>query len=136
MIRGSCLCNGVRFIIDGRVSEIGHCHCSKCRKVSGVNGNGVLLTAAKRFNWEAGTDLVKTYAMPDGWTSTFCSTCGCPLPMVGAEGKLVWVPVGLLDDDPGVAVGQHIFVASKAPWEVIGDQAPQYPEAAPDMANL
>ena len=108
MINGSCLCRGIRFKIDGRVSEIGHCHCSKCRKVSGSNCNGTLITAAKSFSWETDLDLVKTYAMADGWESTFCSECGCSLPTPGAEGKLVFVPVGLLDDDPGVGVAQHI----------------------------
>ena len=136
MIKGSCLCEGVRFKIDGKVSEIGHCHCSKCRKVSGSNSNGVLITASKSFAWDKGLDLVKTYSMPDGWQSTFCSECGCPLPMIGAEGKLMWVPVGLLDDDPGVGVAQHIFVGSKASWEVIGDQAPQYEEDAPNAKEV
>ncbi len=135
MIKGSCLCEGVQFAIDGNVSEIGYCHCSKCRKVSGANSNAVLITASKSFNCERGLDLVKTYSMPDGWESTFCSNCGCPLPMIGAEGKLAWVPVGLLDDDPGVGVAQHIFVGSKASWDVIGDQAPQYDEEAPNAID-
>ncbi len=135
MIRGSCLCQGVAFQIDGRYSDIGHCHCSKCRKVSGANANAVLLTAAKSFAWLQGADLVKTYEMPDGWTSTFCCECGSPLPMAGAEGKLYWVPAGVLDDDPQVPVAQHIFVASKGSWEVIGDDAPQYSEDAPTGPN-
>ena len=131
MIRGSCLCQGVTFQVDGKISDIGYCHCSKCRKVSGANSNAVLITAAKSFIWLQGEDLVKVYEMSDGWASTFCSGCGSPLPMSGAEGKLYWVPVGALDDDPGVPVAQHIFVDSKASWEVIGDDAPQYPEEAP-----
>ena len=132
MIRASCLCDGIRFTINGRTSEIGHCHCSKCRKVSGGNSNGVLIVAAKNVEWMGGRELIRAYAMPDGWTSTFCGTCGSPAPMLGANGKLYWVPVGLLDDDPGVAVAQHIYVGSKASWEVIGDDAPQYHEEAPD----
>ena len=132
MIIGSCLCQGVKFSIDGKHSEIGQCHCSKCRKVSGTNSNAVLLTAAKNFTWMFGYELLKVYEMPDGWKSTFCSTCGCPLPMIGAEGKLLWVPAGLLDDDPGVSVVQHIFVGSKASWDVISDDAAQFDEEAPN----
>ena len=39
-----------------------------------------------------------------------------------------WVPAGLLDDDPGVRSGGHIFVGSKAPWDEIAGSAPQFQE--------
>jgi hypothetical protein len=119
----------VRFQIDGKYSDIGLCHCSKCRKVSGVASNAVVLTAARSLKWLQGRDLVKTFRLPDGWGSTFCSECGSPLPQLGANGKLYWVPAGVLDDDPGVRVVRHIFVGSKASWDEIGGDAPRYPEA-------
>ena len=34
MIRGSCLCGGVAYEIDGRVSPIQLCHARRCRKMS------------------------------------------------------------------------------------------------------
>jgi hypothetical protein len=43
----------------------------------------------------------------------------------------VVVPLGSLDDDPGVRPREHIFVASKAPWFEIVDALPQYAEAVP-----
>ena len=39
VIRGSCLCRAVQFEIHGKITDIGMCHCSKCRKVSGVASN-------------------------------------------------------------------------------------------------
>ncbi len=126
MVKGSCLCKGVQYAVDGKVSDIGHCHCSKCRKISGVNSNGVVLAAARRFQWICGEDLVRHYSMEDGWTSAFCSTCGCPAPMPMPDGKLFWLPIGSLDEYPEINVVQHIYVGSKARWEIIGDDAPQY----------
>ena len=41
------------------------------------------------------------------------------------------VPVGLLDDDPALAFGDHIYVGYKANWDVIGDDAPQFDEDGP-----
>ena len=35
-----------------------------------------------------------------------------------------------LDDDTGLTVAKHIFVGSKARWDVIGDDAPRH-EAFP-----
>ena len=38
------------------------------------------------------------------------------------------VALGVLDDDPGIRVPCHIFVASKAPWFEITDGLPQHAE--------
>ena len=131
VIRGSCLCGGARFEIAGRVSGIGHCHCSLCRKVSGTGSNAVLLTARRSFRWVTGEELRQRYERPTGWGTTFCRICGSPLPQPHPGGKIIWVPAGCLDDDPGTRVEQHIFVGSKAPWEEIDGDVPQYEEAAP-----
>jgi hypothetical protein len=39
MIRGSCLCGAIQIEITGKTTELGKCHCSLCRKVSGVASN-------------------------------------------------------------------------------------------------
>lgn len=131
MLRGSCLCGGVRFEIDGKVSPVGQCHCSLCRKVSGTTGNAALLTASRSFRWVAGQELAQVYARPSGFRSVFCRICGSPMPVHQESGKLVGIPAGLLDDDPVVRVEQHIFVASKAGWDEISGSGQQYSEAAP-----
>jgi hypothetical protein len=41
------------------------------------------------------------------------------------------VALGTIDGDPGVRIEMHIFVGSKAPWDHIGGNAPQYPEFPP-----
>ena len=50
MLEGSCLCGAVAYTIDGKFSDIGNCHCYKCRKVSGANSNAVLITSAKTLS--------------------------------------------------------------------------------------
>ena len=131
MIQGSCLCGGVRFEITGKVSAIGQCHCSLCRKVSGTASNAALLTARASLRWTQGEELAQIYTRPTSWTTTFCRVCGSPLPLPHPNGKLFWVPAGLLDDDPDTRVEQHIYVGSKAPWDEIAGTAPQYKDAAP-----
>jgi hypothetical protein len=130
-ISGSCLCGKVRFVIDGKFGPVGQCHCSKCRKVSGTDGNAVFYTGAKSFRWLQGEDNIGTYYVSGekGWNSTFCTTCGGPTPHLNGDGKIYFVPAGLLDDDPGFrGYAAHIFVESKAPWVCISDNAPQYVE--------
>ncbi len=131
MIRGSCLCGGARFEIDGKVSGVGLCHCSVCRKRSGTTGNAALLTATRSFRWIAGEELAQVYERPSGFRSVFCRVCGSPLPVIHDNAKVVGIPAGTLDDDPGVRVEQHIFVGSKAGWDEITGTAQQYEGPAP-----
>lgn len=133
MIRGSCLCGAVLFEIDGRISPIGQSHCSKCRKASGTGSNAVFYTAIESLRTVAGEELVRSFERPDGWGSTFCGTCGAPLPRRHPNGKIWFVPAGALDDDPGVAVERHIYVGSKASWDVIGGDAQQFEEDDPSL---
>lgn len=132
-IKGSCLCRAVTFAVDGKYSPAGQCHCSKCRKVSGTEGNAVFLAAFSGFHWLSGEDNTKSFVVPgSAWTSRFCLTCGSPVPFPNSEKKFYFVPAGLLDDDPGFrGFRQHIFVGSKAPWVEITDDAPQFECDAP-----
>ena len=132
MIKGSCLCGGIRFEIEGKLSPIGFCHCSLCRKASGTASNAVLLTAARSLRWVAGEELTQSWQRPSGWGTSFCRVCGTPLPRLHSSGKVFMLPAGVLDDDPGCRVEQHIFVGSKASWDQIAGRAPQFEEGAPD----
>src|SRR3546814_20719714 len=117
-LRGSFLCGEIRFEIDGKIGAAGQCHCSKCRKVSGTDGNAVFYASTAGFRSLAGEDLFERFVVPDGrgWTSHFCRRCGSPEPLSDANGKFFFVPAGLLDDNPGFC-GQsaHLFVCSKSP---------------------
>ena len=133
MLRGRCNCGAVRFEIAGRWSAIGQCHCSKCRKASGAASNAVLYTAARSLRFVAGEDRRRSFDLPSGWGTAFCSTCGSPLPRLHPNGKIFFVPAGLLDGDPGVKVERHIFVGSKASWDEIAGDAPRFEEDDPSL---
>jgi len=125
------MCGSVRFEIEGTVTPIGHCHCSKCRKVSGTASNAVFWvskkTASLRFT--QGETEIRRFSLDSGWSSVFCGKCGCPMPHEKPDGSLYFVPAGSLDDDPGVRPAVHIFVGSKAPWDQIHGPQPQFAEA-------
>ena len=132
MIRGSCLCGAIRFEIAGSHSKIGICHCSLCRKASGAGSTAVIALAAERLRWISGETSVAQYERPSGYGVSFCRVCGSPAPDPDSARTMYRVPVGLLDDDPPLIVGDHIFVASKASWDEIGDRAPQFADDGPD----
>jgi hypothetical protein len=97
----------------------------------GTASNAVLLPSTRSFRWVQGEDLAQEWERLSGRGKTFCRVCGSPLPGLHRSGKVFWVPAGILDDDPGTRIEQHIFVGSKAPWDEIPGGAPQYEEEAP-----
>lgn len=44
------------------------------------------------------------------------------------------IMLGTVDGDPGVEIAMHIHVASKAAWDHIGGDAPQFMEGPADQA--
>jgi hypothetical protein len=133
VLGGSCLCGGVAFEVTEPFKVVHNCHCARCRKARAAahTTNGFTSPAGLRFT--RGEDLVVSYKVPDArfFRHTFCGVCGSGVPRADAERDIAVVPLGALDDDPGMGAGRHIFVAFKAPWYEIADDLPQYPERPP-----
>jgi len=125
MIRGSCLCGGIRFEL-AEAPRIVLCHCSICRKASGGPFECAARIPSAGFKLTAGQDLVSTYESSPGVCRAFCRVCGSRVPSRSADGEIYFVPAGLLDDDPCVKLAHHVFVGSKASWWTITDHLPQY----------
>ena len=133
MLKGSCLCGGVRYEIDGEVELMGNCYCSMCRKHHGTSFASFVGVKTPDFRWVKGEDLVTRYESSPGAHRGFCRTCGSSLPLPHPGSPTMFAPVGTLDDDPGVRPLAHIFVASKAPWVEIADDLPQFDEFPPGV---
>lgn len=129
MLRGSCLCGAVAFEIDGRVSPMECCHCSRCRRTSGTAFSTALLTATKSLRWVRGREAITSFELPSGFRHDFCSVCGSPTPRATDE-KLTAIPAGALLDDPGTRPLRHCYVGSKAAWFDPADGLPQFESAA------
>ena len=129
MIRGSCLCQGVRFEIHGTLSNASHCHCSMCRKAHGAAFATYAQAKASEFRVVTGAELIARYRSSPGIVRTFCARCGATLQWIReSKPEIIDIALGVLDDDPGVRPAMHIFVGSKAPWLEIADGLPQHAE--------
>ena len=134
-MQGKCLCGSVQFTLAGELPNLYQCHCSLCRKVSGSSSNAAFKISLDQLSWSVGEELIRKYESETGFKSHFCSRCGSPLPNPMANDSAWWVPVGLLEGDAGLRVGAHLFVASKAPWDVIPDAGVHFDEM-PDAEEL
>jgi len=127
--RGSCLCGAVRYELTQAPVWSHSCHCSRCRKTSGSGCASNLFFPMDALRFTEGEDRIASFKPPEAerFTHFFCTTCGSTLPFNNPQRKLAGVPMGTLDDDPGMAPRAHIFVGSKAPWDEIADDLPQHP---------
>ncbi|HUA34347.1 MAG TPA: GFA family protein [Candidatus Binataceae bacterium] len=136
MIKGSCLCGGVRFEIAKAPGPFELCHCSRCRKLSGSAFTAGLGVLSADFRLLEGRELIAVYEAPilrepPPYRSAFCSRCGSQVPNPQPGQEWFEIPAGLLDDDPGTKPDKHIFVEFNAPWFAIADDLPQF-----DMPRL
>ncbi|WP_035643191.1 GFA family protein, partial [Bradyrhizobium sp. ORS 375] len=130
MIKGSCLCGGIRFEID-TVRALTHCHCSNCRKLSGAAFGSYVHVDVDKFRLLSGEELMQQFESAPGSFRFFCRVCGAAAPGRAPYLPTVSIPAGLLDDDPGVRPRLHVFAGSKAPWWDIADGLPQYEKWVP-----
>ena len=126
-IRGGCFCGAVRYEISGNLRDARSCHCSKCRKAFSAQASAYAMVDPASFVWTAGEDLLTYYATHQQFGLQFCSRCGSTLCGM-FDGAVHGVTLGCVDGDPGVDIGMHIFVGSKASWEKIPDGVVAYEE--------
>ena len=132
MYTGSCLCGTVRFSISGGIRNIIFCHCSQCRKAQGTAfaTNGIV--NEQDFRIESGEDALSQYKSSPGQTRYFCKICGSPmLSKNTAKPGQVRVRLGTIESDITERPQAHIFVGSKANWETITGDLPQYDSYEP-----
>lgn len=140
-MNGTCLCGSVAFEIDGAVTPIELCHCSRCRKAYGSAFAASFFTKASAFRWTRGETLVASYdapirQRPPAYVHVFCKNCGSPLPIVDRAAGYAEIPAGLMDDDPGVRPFRQIYLDCKASWYEPSVDLPQHERGVPPADHL
>lgn len=127
IVSGGCFCGAVRYQIEGRLGYAKSCHCSRCRKAFSAQASASAMVNSTEFSWQQGEELLNTYTGEHGYGLQFCRCCGSTLATV-FKNKVIQVTLGCVDGDPDVYIAQHIFVGSKASWEVMPKGPSQYDE--------
>jgi hypothetical protein len=134
--RGSCLCGAIRFEITGALGPIVMCHCGQCRKAQGGAFAVNAVVPVEDFTIVAGRDKLAAYESSPGKLRHFCRDCGSPIisTRTSAPG-VVRVRIGTIDSLIDAGPRAHIFVASKAAWDAISDDLPQYAGREPSRQD-
>ena len=128
-ITGECFCGKVSYEVSGKLRDARSCHCSRCRKAFSSQASAYAEVRAEDFRWLSGEHLLTSFVGKHGFGLQFCRECGSTLCGIH-NGAIHGVTLGCLNGDPDIEIGRHIFVGSKASWEVIPDGVTTYEEDA------
>ena len=132
-ITGECFCGEVKYEVNGVLRDARSCHCSRCRKSFSSQASAYALVDSQEFKWLSGENLLTSYLGTDRLGFQFCSRCGSTLCGI-FENAIHGITLGCVNGDPKIELGRHIYVGSKAAWEVIPVGIPHYQEGFPDGA--
>ena len=134
-VKGSCLCGAIEFEVSDPPGGATHCHCSRCRKTRGTAHATNYMVALDKLRYLRGEELLTKYRLPEAkfYAHWFCGVCGSTMPRFDEARGFAIVPMGAFDEDPITRPNRHIHVASKAAWDVITDDLPQFDAGPPTL---
>ena len=103
-------------ISPSRSTVVHNCHCSRCRRArAAAHTRPTGWRRWTRSDFVRGEGHLKSYKLPDArfFTQVFCDVCGSKMPRIDPDRGIAIVPLGALDDDPGMKAADHIFVAEQ-----------------------
>ena len=131
-IFGGCICEKVRYKVNGPTLSVVHCHCSQCRRsYASLVGTGATIEI-DQIEIIKGKDHLTTYEFSSDVRRQFCKKCGCSILYSDNRfPEIVFYFPSTLDD--GIHPGHpednehHVHINSKAPWENFEDNLPRHP---------
>ncbi len=128
-ITGECFCGEVKYQVDGKLRDGKSCHCSRCRKAFSAQASASARVEPSEFKWLAGESVLTSYIVDGGYGLQFCKSCGSTVCTI-FNGEVFQLTLGCVNGNPDIEIGKHIYVDSKASWEVIPEGVVQFAEEA------
>ncbi|CAN7397443.1 GFA family protein [Rhizobium leguminosarum] len=130
---GGCLCGAVRFSTTAKPGPVVGCHCSQCRRQTGLYYAAV--NVARAALSVEGTEAVRWYRSSEEAQRGFCSNCGSALFWQADGSAEISVIAGAFDEPSGLAFAHHIYCADKGDFYEISDGLPQYDGNPPSSSS-
>lgn len=126
---GSCLCTAVRFRTRGELRELIFCHCTQCRKQTGLYYAAT--NVLDRDLELEGAEDVTWYRSSDGAQRGFCRHCGSALFWKADGLDYTSIMAGAFEKPTDLKPGYHIYCADKGDFYGIDDDLPKFDAGRP-----
>jgi hypothetical protein len=125
MRTASCLCGGIRLRLAlDALPPIQVCHCVQCRKAQGGAFAAVIALPRAALRLDSGAELLQAFESSAGKRRWFCKRCGSPLYSErDTLPDVLRVRAGLIDGPLDSRIAHHAYLASKADWWPLADEA-------------
>jgi hypothetical protein len=130
---GSCLCGAVTYKTSGPLREIVFCHCSQCRRQTGLYYASTNVADADIV--VEGADNLTWYQSSEKGRRGFCKHCGSAMFWKYEGQSHISVQAGSVDQPTELVRGYHIFCADKGDFYEIDDGLPQFRKDSPDIVT-
>ena len=132
-LKGQCLCGAIRYEYRGRIGNLIHCHCSRCRQWHGAAFRSRVVIDRDGYRLTQGAEYLAQYQATPKVIKTFCRQCGSSLATIyPTRDRLLGLPIAAVEGELEPQQEMHIHTASKASWWQISDALPQYPTMPED----
>ena len=134
-MQGGCNCGAIRYTLKGPPLGVAACHCTSCRRQSGVAYSVNLIVRADAMGMEGEPARWTDHDTQSGQplSREFCGTCGSPIRSVPSSSpKVLAVKAGTLDRPESAVPAMHIWTRSKLPWVTVPEGIPQF-ETSPQL---
>ncbi|WP_104664176.1 GFA family protein [Ensifer adhaerens] len=121
---GGCLCGSIRFKARGELRELIFCHCSQCRKQTGLY-YAATNVQDRDFELE-GAENVTWYRASDSASRGFCRRCGSALFWKADGSDYTSILAGAFEKPTELKAGYHIFCEDQGDFYEIKDDLPKF----------
>lgn len=127
MIKGSCLCEAVKYEFNGSFTEIAVCHCYQCKRAQGTPFVTNAPVELSKFTFLQGEDVTKTYFSSPNKKRVFCGNCGSPLYSQRTDmPDTIRLRLGTVTQGHIPEPNYEIYCESKSDWFDENAQRPHY----------
>lgn len=127
MIKGSCLCQEVKYEYNEQINEVAICHCNQCKRAQGTPFVTNAPINTKGFVFTQGSELVKEFFSSPNKRRVFCGNCGSPFYSQRTDmPEVIRLRLGTVTEGHIPEPAYEIYCESKSNWYSANANRPNY----------
>ncbi len=127
MIKGSCLCEEVKYEYNGSINEVAVCHCNQCKRAQGTPFVTNAPIELEKFTFTKGSSSLRIFCSSPNKKRVFCGTCGSPLYSQRTDmPETIRLRLGTVTEGSIPEPNYEIYCESKSNWFSANSERPSY----------
>ena len=137
MIKGSCLCEEVKYQYNGFITEVAVCHCNQCKKAQGTPFVTNAPIELANLTFTQGSSVLKTFFSSPVKKRVFCGNCGSPLYSQRTDKpEIIRLRLGTVTEGHIPEPNYEIYCESKSTWFSSHADRPSYEQNVQNACRI